>query len=126
MEPPPWVIFEQHELPLNVRYFLPRVSSRANAGGPIFWREEDGSPMPPGTPVQDGLCFSPAPFRRRQDPIVQWGPAEDRMLAVRELEMHLRDLLVGTEDYTLQHPVVISNEPGAPEQQVRSHVDKPF
>ena len=115
---PPWFIIETDMLPLSLRYNLPRVNSRAGAGGPIFWREDDGTPVLPGTRIQDGLCFSPAPFRRRQDPIVQWGPAEERMLAVTELEALLRIVIPNTEGYTLQHPVVISNEPGAPQQQV--------
>ena len=68
--------------------------------------------------IQDGLCFSPSPFRRRQDPIVQWGPAEDRMLAISELQTVLRTVIPGAAEYTLQHPVVISNEPGAPQQQL--------
>jgi hypothetical protein len=40
------------------------------------------------------------------------------MLAISELQTVLRTVIPGAAEYTLQHPVVISNEPGAPQQQL--------
>ena len=86
-----WFILGDDIVPSSVSCYLPRTSD--TDGGAIFWKRAVRGQYPPGTPVQDGVCFAPAPFRRRQDAVVQWGPPEDPMLAVAELEAVLRVLL---------------------------------
>jgi hypothetical protein len=62
--------------------------------------------------------FAPPQHERRQDTVVAWGaPWESRMDVVECLE-DLLQLILGSSDHRLRQPVLISNLPGSPEQQL--------
>ena len=90
-------------------------------GGSIFWCEVAngaGHALAAAAPVQDGLMFAPPQHERRQDTVVAWGaPWESRMDVVECLE-DLLQLILGSSDHRLRQPVLISNLPGSPEQQL--------